>query len=418
VGICSALVAGPMKPEELARYADAIVRGSIAFKAGDVLVVECTIPERELAVALAESAYRAGAHAVEVLYEDPQVHAAQIRYGRDDALGALMPWDRARGLAYGTKDVARVIVRSNDEQEVVSGLPVERVSESARRARESMTWVWRQRAEARQRYTICAWPTPEWSARIFGGDPGQAQRKLGRDLLSFCRLGPDDPPGYKGWTQHLAELDRRARRLTKLGLREVQVRDRGVDLRLSLPPTAVWEGGGNKDYWGRKLAMNIPTEECFVSPDAAATEGTFRCSRPRAIGGRVIDGLAGEFRGGRLVRLDAKRRADRDWLATYIGSFPNLDRLGEIALVDSTSRIGATGRTYYNALLDENAVAHMAFGYGFEKTRSEPMGRSRQGVNKAALHIDVMIGTDDLEAVGVTAKGRRVPLVRDGLWQI
>jgi aminopeptidase len=310
------------------------------------------------------------------------------------------------------------VIRSNDEQEVVAGLPADRVAEATRRERATETWRARQRAEGRQRYTICVWPTPDWAQRVFGGDAARAQRRLARDILSFCRIGPGDPPGHKGWTQHLAALDRRARRLTKLGLRELEVRDRGVDLRFRLPPTTLWEGGGNKDYWGRKLAMNIPTEECFVSPDAGATEGTFRCSRPRAIGGRVIEGLAGEFRGGRLVRLQAKRSSDRDWLAAYLGSIPNADRLGEIALVDSTSRVGASGRTYYNALLDENAVAHMAFGFGFEKTRSEPMSRGRQGVNKSAVHIDVMIGTGELEAVGMTARGRRVTLVRDGLWQI
>src|SRR5258708_23251146 len=65
----------------------------------------------------------------------------------------------------------------------------------------------------------------------------------------------------------------------------------------------MWRGGGEQDYWGRQIAMNVPTEECFISPDAAATEGTFRCSRPRSFGGRMIEGLSGEFRGGRLVRL-------------------------------------------------------------------------------------------------------------------
>ena len=132
----------------------------------------------------------------------------------------------------------------------------------------------------------------------------------------------------------------------------------------------------------------------------------------------MIDGLAGEFRGGRLVRLEAASERDRDWLARYLAAIPNADRLGEVALVDSTSRIGRSGRTYYNALLDENAAAHMAFGFGFPTTRSVPVGRARHGVNRAAVHIDVMIGTDELEAVGVTARGRRVPLVRDGLWQV
>jgi len=413
-----AYVASPMKPEELSRYADAIVLGSVAFAPGDLLVVECSIPERELAVALAESAYRAGARGVDIVYEDPQLFAAEVRTGSDDALGALLPWQAARSRAYGDENVARVVIRSNDEQEVAAGLPADRVAEATRRVREAKTWLPRQRAEGRQRYTICVWPTPAWSQLVYGGDAARAQRRLARDVLSFCRLGPDDPPGHRGWTRHLAQIDRRAARLTKLGFRELHLRGEGVDLHLALPPTAVWEGGGNDDHWGRRLAMNIPTEECFVSPDAAATEGTFRCSRPRAFGGRLIEGLAGEFRSGRLVRLEAKRAADRDWVAAFLGSIPNADRLGEIALVDSSSRIGATGRTYYNALLDENAAAHMAFGFGFEKTRSVPLGRSRQGVNQSAVHIDVMIGTDELEATGVTARGRRVPLVRDGLWQI
>ena len=132
----------------------------------------------------------------------------------------------------------------------------------------------------------------------------------------------------------------------------------------------------------------------------------------------MIEGLAGEFRGGRLVRLRAKRDADRDWLARYLGSIENADRLGEVALVDSTSRIGRTGRVYYNALLDENAAAHIAFGAGFAKTRTVVLGRKRHGVNRSRTHIDVMIGTDELEAVGITEKGRRVTLVRDGLWQV
>jgi aminopeptidase len=269
------------------------------------------------------------------------------------------------------------------------------------------------------RGTICAWPTDEWSRRVYPElEPGKAQRKLAQDILSFCRLGPKDPPGHKGWTQHLATLRRRATRLTRLDLREVHVHDRGTNLRLKIAPYSMWRGGGEKDHWGRQIAMNVPTEECFISPDAAATEGTFRCSRPRSFGGRVIEDLAGEFRNGRLVRLSAKRDSDRDWLARYLAAIPNAERLGEIALVDSSSRIGQTGRIYYNGLLDENAAAHMAFGSGFAKTRTVPIGQKRYGVNRAKTHIDVMIGTDDLNADGIRQNGKRVPLVTDGLWQI
>jgi aminopeptidase len=319
--------------------------------------------------------------------------------------------------ALGNEDVAIVQVMGENELGVLADLPPERVAEDSKRLAAGPEMA-RIRREGRLRGTICAWPTDDWAARVYPGlDVAKAKRKLARDILWFCRLGPNDPAGHKGWTAHLAALRRRATRLTKLDLKEVHVRDDGTDLRVKIAPYSMWRGGGERDHWGRQIAMNVPTEECFISPDAAATEGTFRCSRPRSFGGRVIEDLSGEFRGGRLVRLKAKRDADRDWLARYLAAIPNADRLGEIALVDASSRIGQTGLIYYNGLLDENAAAHMAFGSGFAKTRTVPIGQKRYGVNRAKTHIDVMIGTAALNADGVTQSGRRVALVTDGTWR-
>jgi aminopeptidase len=407
-----------MTQGELERYAEMIVRGCIAFRRGDTLVQRVAIAHRELAVAIAEAAYRAGAAAVDVDYDDPRMYAARVLHASKDALGGRASWQREQTRALGDEKVAIVQVMGEAELAAIANLPPERVAEDARR-RARGSGMARIRIEGRLRGTICAWPTDEWAARVFPGlDVEKGKRRLARDLLSFCRLGPGDPPGHKGWTAHLATLRRRAARLTKLDLDELHVRDRGTDLRLRISPFSLWRGGGEQDKWGRQIAMNVPTEECFISPDAAATDGTFRCSRPRSFSGRVLEDLSGEFRNGRLVRLKAKREADRDWLARYLASIPNADRLGEIALVDSSSRIGKTGLIYYNGLLDENAAAHMAFGSGFAKTRTVSIAKKRHGVNRSTTHIDVMIGTDELEATGVTKTGRRVALVSGGIWQI
>jgi aminopeptidase len=408
------MAGGPMKPEELRRYADMVVRGCIAFRRGDTLLQRANLGHRELAVAIAEAAYRAGALAVDVAYDDPRVYAARIEHASKDALSHVTPWKEAQSRALGEEKVAIVQIMGEYELGVAAKLSPERVAaDQSGRSR----YLGRIRREQRLRGTICAWPTDDWAARVFPGlDAAKAKRKLAEELSWFCRLGPADPPGHRGWTDHLAGLRRRAARLTKLDLKELHVVDEGTDLRLAIAPYSMWRGGGEKDHWGRQIAMNVPTEECFISPDAAATEGMFRCSRPRSIGGRMIEGLAGEFRGGRLVRMTTKRRSDRDWLARFFAATPNADRLGEIALVDASSRIGQTGRIYYNGLLDENAAAHMAFGSGFAKTRTVPIGRKRYGVNQSKTHIDVMIGTDALNATGVTRSGRRVPLVRDGGW--
>ena len=311
---------------------------------------------------------------------------------------------RTQSRAFGEESVAIVQVLGEYELDVVADLAPERVAGRQRPPQPAL------RADS-ARGPACAArsapgrPTPGPRASSPASRPRKPRGGSRESSSGSAGSGPATPPGHKGWTQHLAALRRRAARLTKLDLKELHVVDEGTDLRLKIAPFSIWRGGGEEDHWGRKIAMNVPTEECFISPDAAATEGTFRCSRPRSFGGRMIEGLAGEFRGGRLVRLEAKREADRDWLARYLAATPNADRLGEIALVDASSRIGQTGRIYYNGLLDENAAAHMAFGSGFAKTRTVPIGRKRFGVNRSRTHIDVMIGTDALNAFGVTQTG-------------
>jgi aminopeptidase len=158
----------------------------------------------------------------------------------------------------------------------------------------------------------------------------------------------------------------------------------------------------------------MPTEEVFTSPGPAGTSGTFRCSRPLNFRGRTIEGIAGEFRNGRLVSLETAKKEDEELLTAFLDTDRNARRLGEVALVDRTSRIGQTGRTYSNTLLDENAAAHIAFGAGFPNTRES----GAQSVNRSSLHLDVMIGTDDFEVTGIAGRGRRVPLIAEGKWQI
>jgi aminopeptidase len=160
----------------------------------------------------------------------------------------------------------------------------------------------------------------------------------------------------------------------------------------------------------------MPTEESFTSPHATGTNGTFRCTLPLTFQGKRIESLRGEFSNGRLVRLEADDDAGRDFVAAYIDSDPsgNGRRLGEVALVDTSSRIGQSGRTYFHTLLDENAAAHIAFGAGFGGTR--PQGT--RGLNRATVHLDVMIGGPDFEVTGITQKGKRVAVIADGVWQI
>ena len=407
----------PLLPaDSLARYADAIVRASLSIGKGDTLVVQGQPEHRELLAAVAESAYRAGAKFVDVVTADPLVVRARLLHGTDDAIGTLSPWGRRRLREVSGPRGALASIAGEGEGGYLDGVPPARIATEQARLAEKTAFARRAQLNMRSRWTIAAWPTDHWAGQVYPKlDPLKAKRRLARDLLHFCRLTDEDGKGTSGWTAHLRTLSRRSAKLTKLGLRRLELRGPGTALDLGLPADTRWAGGPEKLADGRVIAPNMPTEEVFTSPDPRQTTGTFRCTRALSFRGRLIHGLRGEFSNGRLVRLEADSDDDRDFVAAYIDSDRAGRRLGEVALVDGSSRIGRTGRTYYNTLLDENAASHIAFGAGFGGTRAEKPPRA---VNRSTMHLDVMIGSPKLEVTGIGARGRRIPLIREGAWQI
>ena len=406
-----------LEPTELERYADAITT-SIALKRGDTIVVRGAPAHRELMVAVAASAYRGGAQAVDVITSDPLVMRARLEHARDAALGALTPWHKRRLTELMRPHAAEISIDGESEPGFLDGIPSKRIQKEFARAGAQTRAFHRAILDTRVRWTIAGWPTDAWATKVYPKlEPLAAKRRLARDLMWFCRLTDEDGPGASGWIAHGKKLSQRARKLTSLGLTRVELRGPGTKLDVRLVPGTAWLGGLEKTKAGAVIAANMPTEETFTSPDASAAEGTFACTFPLSFQGRLIEGIKGEFRGGRLVRLETKKRDDREFLAGYIDSDPrgNGRRLGEVALVDATSRIGRSGTVYYDTLLDENATAHIAFGSGFGGTRTIKPARN---LNQSPVHLDVMIGSPDFEVTGVDGKGRRVAIIEDGIWQI
>jgi len=405
-----------LPPASLARYADAIVRASLGIEKGDTLVVDGEPEHRELLVAIAESAYRAGARFVDVVTGDPLVMRARLRHASDDAIGALSPWALRRFREVARPNGALAHIAGEGEAGYLDGVsPARLAADYAARAKQ-LGFLRRAQLNMEARWIIAGWPTDHWAGQVYPGvEPLKAKRRLARDLVRFCRLEDEDGKGTSGWTKHLRTLSRRSARLTKLGLTRLELRGPGTELDLGFVEGTRWLGGFETLADGRRLASNMPTEEVFTSPDPRRTTGTFKCTFPLSFRGRLIHGLRGEFAQGRLVRLEADSDDDRDFVAEFIDADRAGRRLGEVALVDASSRIGQSGRIYYNTLLDENAAAHIAFGSGFGGTRTETPPR---GLNRSTIHLDVMIGGPDLEATGFNARGRRIPLIREGTWQL
>ena len=95
--------------------------------------------------------------------------------------------------------------------------------------------------------------------------------------------------------------------------------------------------------------------------------------------------------------------------------------LGEVALIPVDSPINNSGILFYETLFDENASCHLALGHGFneclkgfESLTQEQL--KEKGINDSMIHVDFMIGTKDMNIVGVTKDGTRVEIFRNGNW--
>ena len=408
---------GILEPDELRRYADAIVKASLGVGKGDFLYVQGHPEHREIVVATAAAGYRAGATTVEVSYYDPLVERAHYEHGSKDSLGVVSPWALRRMRELVQPGGARAVITGEVDHGYLDGIDPRRIAANAAGVAAQTKFFRRANLDLNARWTGAAWPTGYWASQVYPGlSLLEGKRKLAQDFLWFCRLTDEDGSGASGWLNHVRAIARRSVKLTTLALAELELRGPGTELDVKLTRGARWLGGQETTEAGVKIAPNMPTEESYTSPHATGTNGTFTCTFPLTFQGKRIEGLRGEFSNGRLVRLGAASDEDRDFVASYIDSDPSGRgrRLGEVALVDSTSRIGRSGRTYFHTLLDENAATHIAFGAGFGGTRPD----GTRGLNRATIHLDVMIGGPDFEVTGITAKGKRVPVISDGLWQI
>jgi aminopeptidase len=129
--------------------------------------------------------------------------------------------------------------------------------------------------------------------------------------------------------------------------------------------------------------------------------------------GTIVRGLKVRFEGGRAVQVDADENGAAIRVVTQ--SDDGAARLGEVALVDRQGRIGPLGTVFYDTLLDENSASHIAFGHGFAFAVGDG---DAPRINDSGIHVDFMIGSSELEVTGVTTDGKRVPVLRQGDWQL
>ncbi len=381
---------------------------------GQYLLVSGLVEHAPLVREIADVAYEVGARYVDVNYVDQHVRRSMIEKAPEELLAWSPDWAVKRVDDLGNEHGALIVVTGDPEPALFSDLDQRRVGK-ARTVKISEVYL-RHSMARRINWTIVSYPNEGWAETMFGAPDVE---RLWTDVERAIRL--DEPDPVAAWGEHLARLGERCRVLNERHFAAIRFRGPGTDLTVGLNEKSTWISGGSQTAWGRRFVLNMPTEEVATTPDWRRTEGSVRSTMPLALPGNIIRDLELRFSGGRVV--DVKATTGEEHVRAQLAADEGAARLGEVALVDGTSRVGQIGHIFFNTLFDENATCHIAYGNGFTECvdgalELDKEAQQEAGVNQSTVHTDFMIGGPEVDVDGLMGSGEAAPIIRNNDWQL
>jgi aminopeptidase len=404
-------------PVKLDRLAEVAVKVGLQLQRNQDLVITAPISALPLVRLITKHAYMAGAGLVTTFYSDEEAVLSRYAHAPDAS------FDRASGWLYEgmakayDQGAARLAISGENPMMLASADP-----EKVARANKANSIAYKPALEKISNFDInwhiCSYPNPAWARQVFPGvSEEEAVHKLAEAIFAASRINTPDP--IAAWNEHNANLKKRSSWLNSERFAALHFSGPGTDLTVGLADGHEWHGGASTAKNGVTCNPNIPTEEVFTTPHALKVEGTVSSTKPLSHQGTLIDDIQVRFEAGRIV--EAKASKGEAVLNKVLDTDEGARRLGEVALVQHSSPISASGVLFFNTLFDENASCHIALGQCYSKcflngASLTPDQIKAQGGNSSLIHIDWMIGSNQVDIDGLRADGSRLPVMRKGEW--
>ena len=405
--------------ELLQKYARLVVGTGAGVQPGQVVSILAAVDQHEFACMVMEECYKAGAKRVSIDWDCDEETRLTYAYTEEAVLSEVLPWQVSK-LQQAADDLAvRIYIESSDP-DALAGIDPQKLS-NVMRARTKVTKPIRDKIDGKYQWCIVAIPSPVWAKKCFPDlSEEDAVAALWDAVLKTVRVDADSDPVQR-WQAHTDLLTEKSAWLNEQAFTSLRYHSaNGTDFSVELIPGAVWAGAKERnpvnDVW---YVPNMPTEEIFNSPMAGKCEGTLVATKPLSWNGQLIENFSITFENGKAVSCKAEK--GQETLEQMIAMDETSCMLGEVALVPKESPVNQCGFLFFNTLFDENACCHVALGCGFKEVL--PGGNDMtvqeaqaKGINDSCIHVDFMIGSDDLSIDGIRPDGAAVPVFRNGTW--
>ena len=398
----------------LSKLAGLCLKVGVNLQQGQELIVTAPIEASALVHRITRIAYRQGAKFVSCLYEDPEMIHDRFAYADDKTLDYAPEWVH-RGMSGAFENGAARLYVVGPYPDLLAGVSTDKIVRAHTAMANASEVETRFTSESRINWSTVPFVTDSWAKTVFPGLPAdEASQQLWRHIFDVTRINCPDP--VHAWAEHNRILDTRRNFLQHRKFVALHFYDGRTDIRVGLADGHRWVGGTVVAGNGVEGICNIPTEEIFTCPHKDRTNGRVFFSKPLALAGTLVDNLCVEFRDGTVVSVKAGK--GQEIFEKLISCDAGARRLGEVGLVPNSSPISRSGILFYNALLDENAASHLAFGQSYAACLAAEFQSANTpeeaGANQSSIHIDCMLGNGSMSVDGISGTGRAEPVMRGG----
>ncbi len=407
-----------MKKTTLRNYAKLLAKVGLNVQKGQDVIIRCDLDQPEFVKMAVEECYKAGARKVTVDWSYQPLSKINVRYRSLKTMSTIEDWELEK-IKHRVKTLPCMLYITSEDPDGLKGINQAKMAKASR-ALYPIQKPYIDQMDCKYQWCIAAVPGEAWARKVFPGErTSTAVKKMWDAILKTARADGEDP--IKAWNEHNENLKKKYDYLNSLGIKSLHyTSSNGTDFTVGLIPGAQFMGGGENALGsGIFFNPNIPSEEIFTTPMRGEAEGIVYSTKPLSYRGELIENFSVRFENGKAVEVHAER--NEELLKTMISMDENAAYLGEVALIPYKSPINDTGILFYNTLFDENASCHLALGAGFKNVYPgyENMNEEellKAGINDSMIHVDFMIGAEDLNIKATTVDGKEIDIFKDGNW--
>ena len=411
----------PNFEQNLQKYAKLLVAKGINVQKGDWVKMTISVDQAPLARLITKEAYTLGAEKVIVKWSDDEITKQNYIHQSEAVLTDIPQYEIQESEDHVLNHrVSRLSIISSDP-----GLLNEIDSKKVAAFQKIAGKAFKAQRVATQnddiKWTVAAAAGSGWAAKVFPDltNTEEQVNALWDEIFKTCRVYEEDP--ISAWDEHIKTLKEKATKLNDMQFDALHYTAPGTDLTLGLPKNHIWASGQSYNPRGEEFVANMPTEEVFSAPDTRRMDGVVRSTKPLSYAGTLIEGIEVHFKEGKIVEISAEKGDEA--IKKLVFDNEGGTGLGEVALVPDPSPISQSGIIFYNTLFDENASNHLAIGSAYPTTIQGGTEMSEEelqqnGMNTGTVHVDFMIGSNEMNIDGIKQDGTRVPIFRNGDWAI